>query len=1263
MQFIANGPDVPNPLLQAHEDGQVVFFCGAGISYPAGLPGFGGLVAEIYKILGATKTKPEEDTFENGKYDVTLNLLEERITGGRTAVRRALQSTLQPKLRRKGAKETHSALLELAKTNENKMHLVTTNFDLIFEKLLRKSNTKRFQAPLLPVPHKSRWDGLVYLHGLLPEDDNEAALDQLVASSSDFGRAYLTERWASRFITELFRNYVVCFVGYSIDDPILRYMMDALAADRQLGQVTNQAFAFGSSTPETLVEKQNEWIAKGVTPILYETPTNTPGDHSKLHETLSHWSSTYRDGISGKLKIVSAAAHAKPLSSTLQDDYVGRLIWTLTDKTGAAAEHFADLIPPPSLDWLDPLLERRFGHDDLKLFSVEPQVKRDESLNYSFAFRPAPYKLAAPMALIPNSNCATSALDPPMFHLARWLLRHLDDPKLILKITSLGSFFHPKLKSLIQHQLDRIDLLKARNDHVSLKKLKDESPKCIPSDWLRVLWDLLLANQIKLASPENDLHEWVRRFKRKGIVTTGLRLELREILQPKIQLSEYYHDSTAIKTELALSAHHIPIEFCNSDNKIRKELIENCFNEFDQLLLDGLDLLHSCSDYSVFGDPSSWDMPSIEPHWQNRKSADWVILIELLRDGWLALFVKDKSASLKKAIQWFKSPHPAFKRLALFAASQPNSIENMVWIEWLAERDSPWLWGSATKREVLRLFVQKGAELNRNEKAKLEKAILAGPPRDMFNDELSRDWEDLVDRDVWLRLEKLKSSGLKISTKATTRLKRIKAAHPNWEIENNERDEFNHWMSGTGDPGWSDDVVVDTAPTDLIGLVAWLRPDTPEYSFYREDDWERLCQSNLYLCIYALFQLSQESVWPVKRWDRALHAFSDERILELSWNVASPIIRNMPTNVISDIDHSLSRWLEHVVKNVNVSSANVIPIAESLLNAQTNPNSLTDQDGEPIGEPTFEAINHPIGKVTTALISLWFSGTPADGQGLPDWLAYNLRLILGSSESRFRHGKTIVAQHLIALYRVDPTWTRSNLLPLFDWNVEDKVIPKSVWEGFLISARIYPPLMSEIKDYFVDTAAHYDHLKETAARYVSVLTVMGLESIQGYSTEDFVKSFSVLPQDALNESVKTIYESIKSAGDRREHYWTNRVEPFWKKIWPKSNDLLSQEISEFLIRTILEAEDQLQAATETLENWLIPSEYPFHIVDAILESGMCRRYPGDILKILNAIIDDQQWHSPTELKECLAQICSTQPELQSSAIFVSLNNYVQSRPS
>ena len=78
------------------------------------------------------------------------------------------------------------------------------------------------------------------------EKPTTTELERLVLSSGDFGLAYLTERWAARFISELLRAFTVCFVGYSLNDPVLRYMMDAHAADRLLGESPVEMFAFGN---------------------------------------------------------------------------------------------------------------------------------------------------------------------------------------------------------------------------------------------------------------------------------------------------------------------------------------------------------------------------------------------------------------------------------------------------------------------------------------------------------------------------------------------------------------------------------------------------------------------------------------------------------------------------------------------------------------------------------------------------------------------------------------------------------------------------------------------------------------------------------------------------------------------------------------------------------------------------------------------------------------------------------------------------------
>jgi hypothetical protein len=233
--------------------------------------------------LTITPNAVQQAAIKAGQFDTALGLLEADIVGGREAVRRALARVLTPDLSAANATATHDALVTLGRCRNGHTRLITTNFDRLFEEVIAAKSlaVERFQAPLLPVP-KNRWDGPVYLHGLLSAEPTASELDRLVVSSGDFGLAYLTERWAARFVSELFRNYTVCFVGYSINDSVLRNMMDALAADRLLGESPPEMFAFGSYSRGKEEERANEWRAKNVTPILYREHKR----HAYLHKTL-----------------------------------------------------------------------------------------------------------------------------------------------------------------------------------------------------------------------------------------------------------------------------------------------------------------------------------------------------------------------------------------------------------------------------------------------------------------------------------------------------------------------------------------------------------------------------------------------------------------------------------------------------------------------------------------------------------------------------------------------------------------------------------------------------------------------------------------------------------------------------------------------------------------------------------------------------------------------------------------------------------------
>ena len=126
----------------------------------------------------------------------------------------------------------HRMMLDLARDPYEKVRLVTTNFDCLFEAC--DSTLKSWQPPQLPDPQRYvDFEGVIHLHGRVNEGYTGADGDGFVLSSSEFGRAYLSDGWATQFIRSILEKYVVVFVGYTADDPPVQYLLEAL--HRSLG--------------------------------------------------------------------------------------------------------------------------------------------------------------------------------------------------------------------------------------------------------------------------------------------------------------------------------------------------------------------------------------------------------------------------------------------------------------------------------------------------------------------------------------------------------------------------------------------------------------------------------------------------------------------------------------------------------------------------------------------------------------------------------------------------------------------------------------------------------------------------------------------------------------------------------------------------------------------------------------------------------------------------------------------------------------------
>ena len=151
MQFIKNGPNVPDRLLHLHEKGSVVFFCGAGISHPAGLRGFKSLVEEVFERFPEYPDAEQDAAMKARRFDEAIWLLENEVVGGKKRVRQILAEILTLSSNESNATATHEALLRLGTNRDGRVRLVTTNFDRLFKKTIAEKSldVKPFRAPFI----------------------------------------------------------------------------------------------------------------------------------------------------------------------------------------------------------------------------------------------------------------------------------------------------------------------------------------------------------------------------------------------------------------------------------------------------------------------------------------------------------------------------------------------------------------------------------------------------------------------------------------------------------------------------------------------------------------------------------------------------------------------------------------------------------------------------------------------------------------------------------------------------------------------------------------------------------------------------------------------------------------------------------------------------------------------------------------------------------------------------------------------------------
>lgn len=501
MRFTPTGPSIPDELLTARDAGDVLFFCGAGVSKAsAGLPDFYRLAEMVMDELGAIQTSPPRQVF------AATRKLQEEIQnpgiGGLVAadrlfsllerdfdaidVRAAVAKSLKPVVDSSSALTPHRTLLDLSRGPTGEPRLVTTNFDLLFEQC--DATLPQFSPPHLPDPRREQdFRGIVHLHGRVNDSYTAAHDNELVMSSADFGYAYLSEGWATRYINLLLQRYQIVFVGYSADDPPIQYLLEALSRFSTPG---NAMYAFQSGDT---AQAGALWAHKGVTPIAY----SSDHQHAALWESLEQWAIRARDVDAWNDDVLCKAMSGPVALEPHERGIVAHLASTLDGASRIAAAQ----VPIPA-EWLFVFDRnaRYFGppqeprillsndippfFDTVCLDSDEPPI-RDEDLTLNASSMPAEawdafeinrgdIAVVGPESVAGWRDCQHPDLPHRLRSLQQWLLRVSHQPSALIWAAGISAL-HPGIISRLQYRL-RFDSAKY-------------SPK-LRSDWQFVLSSL-----------------------------------------------------------------------------------------------------------------------------------------------------------------------------------------------------------------------------------------------------------------------------------------------------------------------------------------------------------------------------------------------------------------------------------------------------------------------------------------------------------------------------------------------------------------------------------------------------------------------------------------------------------------------------------------------------------------------------------------------------------------------------------------------------
>jgi hypothetical protein len=1248
MRFIADGPNIPDELLVARDAGDVILFCGAGVSQQeAHLPSFAGLARKVVEILGAAHDSRGRVLLERAlaidpmpgvgslvATDRVFGLLEQEfeIPDVRAAVAEAIRPIPNARL------DAHRVLLDLA-TARAVTRLVTTNFDLLFEAC--NPDLASSGPPSLPDPHSDReFRGVVHLHGRVDAAYRFAQDEEFVVSSADFGRAYLSMGWATRFIQKLLSRFQILFIGYTADDPPMQYLLEGL--NLRAG-TRNRLYAFQSGEQDNAIAL---WEHRGVQAI----PFDSSNGFAPLWDTLRAWAERARDSRAWFERVLTRAALGPP---HLAPHERGQVAHTLS--VGEGARRLASAPEPLGAEWLlvaDPVQRygtpRRHARSEEGVSSFDPfealgldSDRLPDPPDREDAFRDREVPREAIDVLRPN--LLDGAHEMHRLHApVRGMPEHFH-AELPRRLANIGIWLRR-----IAHQ--PIGLWWAANQKglypsviADIQRALLHEPQRFP-DPIRRGWRMLISAWTDdRAEPSMWKYDIEQRARQEGWNLSLVR-DVADLYRPKLTVNPSFgipHPVAWAEEGQPDQVVSIEVDYPHPDEGVQLP---------DEFVSYAVDCFRTNLDLAVAleRDLSGTDWVYLEtsrgPDGGPELSEDRfgltgpIIRFQRLMER---LASSDIDVARRQIRSWPSRDEYVFARLRIWVAGMGLLNPDEAGAIFLALPDRVF-WGAVHERDLLYALRDRWDDLPPNARDALEQRLLTGSfPWDA---NVQGGPEEVSTSHRLSRLYWLSTQGVAFTFDVDETIRTLRAAAPTWTegagaaiADSNAPEVFSVSTDNRPDP------ILETPISEILRHVQ----EVPQLNIAERTErypFRGLAVKRPVRALAALTHAARSGDAPRGPWADFLRAETRPADSRRTIRAIAALLHRLPPASLRVIAYPVSEWMKVLGNRLYDDAANVLPgLWDTMMTALRS--AEIEQRHRPPRSWSAEALNAPVGKLFEVLMKdPAKNGLGAAANFPPHWTA-RLDNLLGLPGDMRRHALVMLGSQIIWLFTIDPVWTERRLLRLVEDSGPDGA---ALWDGVLGRA-VLPPrsLFRALKAALLARATESCRRNQKTVLAGFLLAGWGDDATieERLVTDIELREVLIHADDTFRQQL--LWQLGQWSGQPNSS-WRARVIPFFQQVWPKQRAVHTPAMSGHLANFALASGDLMPAVVELILRRLVPSRNTHLRFNRAGADHQARAYPAATLDLLWAVLAEEASSWPYQIGDAL-ELLAQAPETASDA--------------